>query len=401
MKLRSGSVGVTAVVIAFLSAACARRSSAPDESTSVAPTDPAPVGAADERQSSNSMSRPAQGPSGQQAREAKFVASSRAAGPDGGCFREPYLPNLFDEPCEQPKAVADCRDDFCTIPAGCFVMGSPWCEPGRAKRSNDPVQVTLTHPFRIGKFEVTQREWIGLGLPNRSGLMPDGTGDCREPNCPVGNVSWFDALDFANRLSERHGLPPCYELSQCRPEMGRGTVCDAVRLRNASIYDCKGYRLPTGAEWEYAARAGTKTAYYAGDIRPQQQRRCDEDPQLSTIAWYCANAGPHTHPVGQKAPNAWGLHDMIGNAGEWVGSLGPDGGGYGEGPYRDHGATLDVKELLEPSVPLAHHVQWRGGSWNGWPTILVVGKAIPLPPKAMSPGLGFRLAQTVQATDRK
>lgn len=85
-------------------------------------------------------------------------------------------------------------------------MGSPWCEPGRAKTSNDPVQVTLTYAFRIGQFE--QREWAILGLPNRGGLMPDGTGDCLCDSCPASGMTWFEALMFTNRLSVRDGLPP-------------------------------------------------------------------------------------------------------------------------------------------------------------------------------------------------
>jgi formylglycine-generating enzyme required for sulfatase activity len=116
--------------------------------------------------------------------------------------------------------------------------------------------------------------------------------------------------------------------------MGHGMLCNSVRALNASVYDCRGYRLPTGAEWEYAARAGTKTSFYTGDFFPIPGARdsCTGDPALLPIAWYCANAGPFTHPVGQKAPNGWGLHDMIGNVTEWVGSVGPGGNGYGEGP---------------------------------------------------------------------
>ena len=328
------------------------------------------------------------------AREAAFpVDGSDAA--EVGCYRDPYLPNRYEPPCEQPPATPNCADGWCTVQPGCYIMGAPWCEPGRARTANDPVQVTLTDAFRIGEFELTQREWTALGLPNRSGLMPDGTGDCIGNDCPASNMTWFEALAFANRLSSQEGLPPCYELSECSGEFGQGMLCNAVRVNSPSIYDCRGYRLPTGAEWEYAARAGTKTTFYSGDLSPAGKDGCDDSLVLSSIAWYCGNAGPTTHPVGQKAPNAWGLHDTIGNAAEWVGALGPGGSGYGEGPFRNHGAELSVTGLLASPVPLVNHVQWRGGSWNSPPSYMGAGRATALPPIAAGPGLGVRLAQTI------
>ncbi len=325
---------------------------------------------------------------------------AREAGLPPDCYRDPYLPNHYEPPCEQPRATPHCMDGWCTVQPGCFIMGSPWCEPGRAKTKNDPVQVTLTHAFRIGRFELTQREWMSLGLPNRSGLMPDGTGDCLCDNCPVSSMTWFEALAFTNRLSARDGLPACYELSECSGEMGQGMLCNTVRSVDASIYDCRGYRLPTGAEWEYAARAGTKTSFYAGDLLPGPDAKdsCAGDPALLPIAWYCANAGPLTHPVGQKMPNGWGLHDVIGNATEWVGSVGPGGSGYGDGPFRDYGSAIDVTGLLEATVPYDHFIQARGGSWNTWPSILLVAGTLTFPPVAAGPGVGFRLTQTVSTS---
>jgi formylglycine-generating enzyme required for sulfatase activity len=87
--------------------------------------------------------------------------------------------------------------------------------------------------------------------------------------------------------------------------------CNTARSAYASVYDCGGYRLPTGAEWEYAARAGTKTAFYTGDSAAGSELDCKGDPVLTPIAWYCANAGGSTHPVGGKQPNGWGLFDMV------------------------------------------------------------------------------------------
>jgi formylglycine-generating enzyme required for sulfatase activity len=313
---------------------------------------------------------------------------------DAACPRDPYLPDLYEPPCEQPKPSPSCAERWCTVQPGCFIMGAPWCEPGRARSANDPVQVTLTHAFRIGQFEVTQREWVAQGLPNHSDLMPDGTGDCIGDDCPASNMTWFEALAFTNRLSVKAGLPECYELLDCAGELGDGMNCNTVRFTNASIYDCRGYRLPTGAEWEYAARAGTKTSFFTGDFPPMSQRSCSGDDVLVPIAWYCANAGPLTHPVGEKRPNGWGLHDIIGNAAEWVGSLGPRADGYGVGPFVDYGSGLDATGFLD--MEPRYLVQWRGGTWNGWPSLLSAGRANPTSAKDFKgQGRGLRLAQTI------
>jgi hypothetical protein len=169
-------------------------------------------------------------------REAAFPIDGSDAG-EVGCYRDPYLPKRYEPPCEQPPAAPNCADGWCTVQPGCYIMGAPWCEPGRARTANDPVQVTVTNAFRIGEFELTQREWMALGLPNRSGLMPDGTGDCVGNDCPASNMTWFEALSFANRLSSEEGLPPCYELSECTGEFGRGMLCNTVRMIGPSIYD--------------------------------------------------------------------------------------------------------------------------------------------------------------------
>lgn len=255
------------------------------------------------------------------------------ASPDS-CYRDPYLPNHYVAPCEQPAAQPSCSNGWCAIEPGCFIMGAPWCEWGRPKWFTDPVQVTLTHRFALQQNELTQGEWLDHGVPNPSGLMPNGTGDCIGPDCPMGNITWMEALAFANLLSASEGLQVCYELEQCTGQLGEGLECDVARVAGPSVYECGGYRLPTSAEWEYAARAGTKTSVYAGEVVEHAQKfECFDDPVLSPIAWYCANAGATTQPVRHRKPNGWGLYDMIGNAVEWVTSDGVHG--YGDGPYVD------------------------------------------------------------------
>jgi formylglycine-generating enzyme required for sulfatase activity len=209
------------------------------------------------------------------------------------------------------------------IPAGEFNMGSPDAELGH--RANEALhQVTLTRHFEMKATEVSQAEFAAaLGYnPSYFPLMGE------DDSLPVESVSWFDALAYANVVSEQAGYAPCYVLTEieCADETPgdaptycaeHGGVAWAELALNGvdSVYDCEGFRLPTEAEWEYAARAGTTAATYAGDVT---QVTCQTpDPVLNGIAWYCGNSD-RPRPVGQKAANAWGLHDMIGNVAEWT-----------------------------------------------------------------------------------
>lgn len=140
--------------------------------------------------------------------------------------------------------------------------------------------------FLLGRTQVTVAGY------QRDMLDPDNLIDTDESNHPAVEVSWFDALSFCNGLSVFQGLTAAYDLSALG-EDGEGARWD----RGAS-----GYRLPTEAEWEYACRAGTTGPRY-GD--------------LDEIAWYRENSDEHSHPVGEKTANDWGLHDMLGNVWEW------------------------------------------------------------------------------------
>jgi formylglycine-generating enzyme required for sulfatase activity len=157
--------------------------------------------------------------------------------------------------------------EFVLIPAGTFQMGS---NDSDAFDDEKPVHtVRITQPFYLGKYEVTQGQWQVVMGSNPSKFTSD-------PNRPVENVSWEDVQEFIRRLNAREG----------------GTT----------------YRLPTEAEWEYAARAGTTTRWSFGD----------DASQLGRYARHDGNAGGPTHPVGQLQPNPWGLYDMHGNVWEWV-----------------------------------------------------------------------------------
>lgn len=147
---------------------------------------------------------------------------------------------------------------------------------------------------------------------------------------PVVDVSWWDAVRFCNGLSERAGLPPAYRI-------------DTAAMTVAWDETAHGYRLPTEAEWEYACRAGTTGPHYG---------------RLDAIAWYDANAGDGRHPVGGKAANAWGLHDMLGNAWDWCWDL-YDPVMYGEYRVLRGGGWADAHWSCRASVRRRSHPRLR------------------------------------------
>lgn len=262
-------------------------------------------------------------------------------------------------------------------------MGSPEDEWYRSANGEPRRTITLTHAFRMGRHEITQQQWVAQGLPNPSGKMADGTGDCADPDCPVGNVTWSEALAFANLLSQKNNPPldPCYVLTGCQNDLGNGMSCGGFRTTTTSVYDCKGFRLATDAEWEYAARAGTWTAFYDGDITVYDKLDCLPDPNLERVAWYCYNAGGSTHPVERLLPNGWGLFDMLGNADEWVNDHDL---GVPPTPTTDPGAALQIE------APRAR----RGGLFNSQSVRCRAAARLPGSFWARGPGLGFRLVQT-------
>lgn len=182
------------------------------------------------------------------------------------------------------------------ITGGTFNMGSPANE---ANRNNDETrhQVTVTS-FYMGKYIVTQAEYEAIMGTNPSRFKQEGV------KLPVENVSWFDAIEFCNRLSESEGLTPVYTIT------GTGNERSVTWDRNGN-----GYRLPTEAEWEYACRAGTTTTFNTGDNITTSRANYDgKSPYNNNPAGLYMR---RTTPVGNYGANAWGLYDMHGNIWEW------------------------------------------------------------------------------------
>jgi formylglycine-generating enzyme required for sulfatase activity len=294
--------------------------------------------------------------------------------------------------CRHTPVQGDCKDGWCCIPPGCFVKGSPIDELGHPATVENQVAVILTRGFWIQQYEVTQAQWTALALHNPSGpFVAEQGGDCTDdPRCPVGNLTWFEAVAFANLLSEKQQPPlaPCYALTGCTGELGHKMVCESVALTAPTLYECESYRLPSDAEWEYAVRASTRTAFYSGAIVPGAggPSECEPYAPLVDIAWYCANSGRSTHPVGQKHPNAWHLFDMTGNAAEWVHDV-ENGKAPPPGPLQDPGGDLSLYAYRKA----------RGGSAIGWPTVLRSAASIGYPWTSPRPTRGFRLVRTMSS----
>jgi len=246
----------------------------------------------------------------------------------------------------RPRRVRDGPFVMMGLPGGSFWMGSPDTDSMADDNEKPPHQVTVSG-FRIAVTPVAAAVYHevmqGEAPPQAQGQLP------------AVDVSWYDAVQFCNKLSQREGYRPCY-----RQKFGRW-VCD---------WRADGYRLPTEAEWEYACRAGTTTRYSFGD-NPER---------LGRYAWFGEEFSGQAYEVAQKLPNPWGLYDIHGNVWEWC---------------WDWYESYTAKPARNPHNPekFISNTRWRvvrGGSFGNSPAFLRSARRTDFRPEFRGSNIGFR-----------
>ena len=259
-----------------------------------------------------------------------------------GCSKDEKRTVLWGSNLE----AAEARGGVLLSP-GHFEMGSPAHEAGRFE-SEQLHPVTLRGAFYLSSTEVTQGQYQAVMGQNPSKNQACGM------SCPVERVNWMEAVEFCNRLSVMEGVAPAYVVT------GGEVTWDV---------SSPGYRLPTEAEWEYAARAGM-AHIYAGSSSPDE------------VAWYGGNAKGSSHPVAQHKPNRWGFYDFSGNVREWV--------------WDRWGVTFPEGETVDPTGPETGEQRVnRGGSWSSDARRVRVAYRRPGAPDERSAYIGFRIARSV------
>ena len=234
------------------------------------------------------------------------------------------------------------------IPSGDFMMGALENDEDAFAWEKPRHKVSLTRDFLIGKYQVTQALW--------ESVMGSNPSEFKGANRPVECVSWFDVVEFCNKLSEQEGLEPAYTIN------GRDVTCS---------WNAKGYRIPTQAEWEYSARGGQYHKYAGSD-------------DVAEVAWYYGNSGKETRSVGLKKPNGFGLYDMSGNVWEWCWD-------WSSADYSTESQQGSVENPIGSST--GSHRVIRGGIWANQPKKGRVSYRMGYYPTTRDFLIGFRLVR--------
>ncbi|MES2811610.1 MAG: SUMF1/EgtB/PvdO family nonheme iron enzyme [Bacteroidota bacterium] len=242
------------------------------------------------------------------------------------------------------------------IEGGTFMMGSK--DDNRIAENDEQKQHEVkVGAFEINRLEVTVWEWKQYCKKTKTKLPTAPTWGWND-NYPITNVTWFDVVKYCNWLSKQDGLKPAYLFT------GPNVTCD---------FTANGYRLPTEAEWEFAAKGGAKSKnnYFAGSN------------DSSEVAWQVKNSDRRPHAVGTKLPNELGIHDMSGNVWEWCWDW------YNKDYYK-------VEDGNNPKGPIrGEKKSVRGGSWDSQESYLRTANRISTSPNITNEFYGFRLARTV------
>ena len=276
------------------------------------------------------------------------------------------------------------------IPGGTFQMGD---SVGEGWENERPVHEVYVSAFYMDKYEITKALWdevASWAAAQGYDISPeDGSG--KEPDHPVYNVSWYEAVKWANARSEKEGLTPCYYTDSARTTVYRTGEVD-VPLEGVGWTLC-GYRLPTEAEWEYAARGGGAGHRFPwSDTDEIQHERAnyfsdpsfpyDTSPTRGFHPGYDNDPMPYTSPVGSFAPNGYGLYDMAGNVSEWVWD-------WHDRAYYESSPEVDPRGPASGSSRAE-----RGGSWNSGAADCRVANRYGTWPAGSSYILGFRLVRS-------
>lgn len=242
------------------------------------------------------------------------------------------------------------------IDGGTFMMGSK-DDTKIAENDEQKQHEVKVNSFELNQLEVTVWEWKQYCKKTNTKLPKTPSWGWKD-NYPITNVTWYDVIKYCNWLSKQDGLKPAYKFA------GPLVVCD---------FNANGYRLPTEAEWEYAAKGGNKSknTFFAGSNDSNE------------VAWHAKNSDKRPHSVGTKLPNELGIHDMSGNVWEWCWDW------YNKDYYK-------TEDGNNPKGPIrGEKKSVRGGSWDSQESYLRTANRISTLPDVTNEFYGFRLAKSI------